>query len=98
MMLRVVFAAVARDELNHAYDWYEGESPGRGALLEREMQEILSRIASSPQQFPHAGDRLRRATLRRYPYVIYFATTERTARIIAFFHTSRDPTVWQRRL
>ncbi len=35
--------------------------------------------------------------LRRFPYIVVFRELHDAVYVIAVFHTSRDPLVWQRR-
>jgi plasmid stabilization system protein ParE len=44
------------------------------------------------------ADFLRRARIRRLPYVAYFVSTDAGIRIVACMHAKRDPRIWQRRV
>jgi len=52
-----------------------------------------------PLQFRDIGKGLRRAHVRRFPYVIYFVLRDESrAAIIAVLHQRRDPGMWKKRL
>jgi plasmid stabilization system protein ParE len=57
----------------------------------------LARAAVSPKQFPLGLKDTRRAVLHHFPYVVIFRPTDQTIDVVAFFHTSRDPTIWKNR-
>jgi toxin ParE1/3/4 len=41
---------------------------------------------------------VRKAVVRRFPYCIYYREEEAGVRVLAVFHTSRDPAEWERRI
>jgi plasmid stabilization system protein ParE len=43
----------------------------------------------------HKG--MRRVTAERFPYSVYFRAETRRVVVLAVFHGSRDPAIWQRR-
>ena len=97
-MFHVVFTQAARAELLDAQHWYEGESPGLGRRFREEVGVIIERISSAPLQFPTVYQSVRRALLRRFPYMLFFMVDGDTLLVIACFHASRDPRRWQERV
>jgi plasmid stabilization system protein ParE len=93
----VVFTQAARQELIDAQDWYESKSPGLGVDLRREVDTVVQRIGAHPLQFPIVHKTVRRALVRRFPYMLFFTVEGDTALVIACFHASRNPRHWQRR-
>jgi len=51
-MRPVTFRRQARTEFDEAGDWYEKERPGLGMEFMAEIQVLIQRIASTPEQFP----------------------------------------------
>jgi len=88
----------ARLEAVEAQDWYEREAPGLGARFRAELDRQAERILANPLQFPVMLADIRRARLRRYPYGLYFRPLDDAIYVIACFHSSRDPAIWQSRL
>ncbi len=43
------------------------------------------------------GD-VRKAVVRRFPYVVLYREDAAEVVVIAVFHTSRDPSIWQARV
>ena len=92
-MRQVVFRRQARRELDQAGDWYEKERAGLGLdfLAEIQIQSVIDRIISHPEQFPIVHRDVRKAVARRFPYCVYFRERERNIVVLAVFHGSRNP-------
>jgi plasmid stabilization system protein ParE len=90
--------AAAEADLAEAIGWYEDQTPGLGARLLDEVNGLTRRIADNPRQFPMVYGDARKASLRGFPYVLIFRLRGDEARLLAFFHTSRDPSRWQARV
>ena len=97
MSRSVVFLPAARLEIITAHDWYEREAAGLGVRFREELDVQLVRIAAHPQQFPVRLDDVRSARLKRFTYSLFFRATPDQIVVIACFHASRDPMVWQDR-
>ena len=94
----VIFTPRARAELIDAQNWYENESPGLGRRFRAAADAVVQRISDAPRQFPVIYKNVRRALLRRFPYALMFVLeADETPTVIACFHGSRDPALWQKR-
>ena len=96
-MLRVLFTAAARADLDDALKWYEARAPEIAPQFREALRAVVARIAENPRQFPASPHQTRRALLRRFPYIVIFRVARDTAYVVAVFHTSRDPTAWRQR-
>jgi toxin ParE1/3/4 len=94
----VSFMPAARLEFIEAFDWYESRAPGLGAAFRTEAQRQVARIAERPTQFPIMLADVRRARLRRFPYSLFFRVAGDEVFVLACFHASRDPRIWQNRV
>jgi toxin ParE1/3/4 len=97
-MQTLVFMPAARLEVVEAVDWYAKEAPNLSARLLAELDYQADRISANPFRFPLMLADVRRAKLRCFPYGLFFRPLEKTTYIIACFHSSRDPIVWQKRI
>ncbi|MBL8798289.1 MAG: type II toxin-antitoxin system RelE/ParE family toxin [Planctomycetia bacterium] len=98
MTVRVVFRREARGEFDEAHDWYECQQPGRGDRFAERVEEVLARIAALPRLHQCVYLDVRRALVRDFPYLILYRVLPKQIRVIAVFHTRRDPTIWQSRI
>ena len=91
MSLPLVFRPIARLELDEAMGWYEKQKAGLGIELKEAVDQMLVRIAESPERFHPVRGEVRRALLRRFPYAIHFLPEPHAIVVLAVFHTKRDP-------
>jgi toxin ParE1/3/4 len=95
--LAVVLRPDAQADVQAARDWYEQQRPGLGRDFTDAVDEVLTRIAAFPKLYPVVLRDVRRAKLRRFPYLVYYRVLTDRAEVLAVLHGSRDPQVWQRR-
>jgi plasmid stabilization system protein ParE len=50
-----------------------------------------------PFRFPLARGEVRRARVRRFPYIVFFIPESERTIVIAVLHGRRDPQAWQTR-
>jgi len=96
-MRAVIFLLAAQIEAGEAQDWYEAEASGLGATFRAELDHAVQRLTANPLQFPVVFADIRRALLRRFPYALFFRTIDDAVFVMACFHSSRDPRIWQGR-
>jgi plasmid stabilization system protein ParE len=96
-MRPVIFRKQARTEFDAAGDWYEKERPGLGSEFMAEIQLLIQRISTTPEQFPMLYRDIRKAVAHRFPYCIYFRERNQHIVVLAVFHSARNPAVWQQR-
>ena len=92
-MRQVVFRQQARREFDQAGDWYEKERAGLGLEFLAEIQGLIDRITSNPEQFQILHRDVRKAVVRRFPYCVYFRERGRNIVVLAVFHGSRNPSM-----
>jgi toxin ParE1/3/4 len=94
----VTASSAAESDLVEAIDWYEQQSAGLGAQLLEEVAALRERLATNPFQVPVLYRDARRASLRRFPYILIFRVRDEEVRLLAVFHTSRNPRRWRSRV
>jgi len=97
MSLRVRLLPEAKDEFDAAADWYEDQRSGLGIDFVAKVREVLDRIAANPRLHGTVYRNVRKAIVRRFPYVVLYREEIDEVIVIAVFHSSRDPSHWQRR-
>jgi plasmid stabilization system protein ParE len=93
----------ARDELRAAIRYAEADHPGRGVRLEAAVNHVLLRLGRFPRSAPRWPQlqgpfEIRRALVKRHPYLVVYALLPAQLVIIAVAHTSRRPGYWRQRL
>jgi plasmid stabilization system protein ParE len=94
----VQFLPAARLEFIDAYKWYAARSSRAALDFIAEVERQQLRIADNPEGFSIVLADVRRVRLRSFPYNLYFRETDGVCFVLACFHGSRDPKVWQERL
>jgi toxin ParE1/3/4 len=84
----------ARLQIAEATDWYDNQSPGRGDDFLRSLQDTIESICRNPYQYQVLRGELRRALLRRFPYLIIYAVSGDEVTVLRCVHTHRDPRRW----
>ena len=97
MSLPLDFHPAVRDELDDAHDWYEQRQPGLGGDFLDEVQRVLAEITANPVRYGFADSDIREGLLNRFPHAVYYRVLADRIRVLAVFHTARDPSRWQSR-
>jgi len=87
----LVLRRVAEREFDDSIAWYEAEREGLGLKFRATIEEYFQRIADNPEWFPEVRGEVRRAVVRRFPFVIHFLIEQERIVILSVFHTSREP-------
>lgn len=98
MKLRVIIIAPARLEIAEAVRRYEEQRPSYGVRFWLEFKTLAKRLKAFPELYPTFGKRgVRKAPLRRFPYLVYYRFTGEEIRILGVLHGAMDPTTAQDR-
>jgi toxin ParE1/3/4 len=96
--LPVVLRAEAEREFDEAFDVYDAQGVGLASQFAAEIQRVFDRVAASPLIHPIVFADIRKAVVRRFRYCVYYRAHAERIEVIAVFHTSRDPSIWQGRV
>ncbi len=98
MSLPIILRAEAEAEFDEAFDFYDGRQVGLGTEFVAEVQKAFDRLAANPRMHQEVFADIRKAVVRRFPYCVFYRPHADRVEVIAVFHTSRDPSVWQGRV
>lgn len=98
MSLKIRFLLEARAEFDAATDWYEEKQAGLGVDFVSQLHHTLARISTQPRLYPIVYENIRKAVLKRFPYVILYREEAGAVTVIAIFHSTRNPNVWKLRV
>jgi len=97
-------ANAAMEDADSAATWYDSRRPKLGKKFLDELERIFRRIQESPFSFPQVeypenlDHHVRRALLRKFPYIVVFVIQAELITVVAVEHTSRKPGRWLHRL
>jgi len=98
MSLPIRLLPEARAEFIAASDWYEQRHTGLGAAFVARVREVLQQMAAHPRRYPWVYQDIRKAVVQQFPYIVLYREEAEEILVIAVFHTSRNPSVWQGRV
>lgn len=98
MSWAVVLRPEVHADLLEAQDWYEKKEPGLVLDLMRAVEEMLKRIGEMPEIYAVVKSEVRKAKLRRFPYLMYYRLLSDRVEVIAILHVRRDSSVWEERV
>jgi toxin ParE1/3/4 len=94
---RVVLRRAAQAELREARDWYESRHTGLGVEFVGCVDAAITDIGEHPERHPTVHGDVRRRLVRRFPYGVFYLVASDRVVVLAVFHSSRDPILWQSR-
>jgi plasmid stabilization system protein ParE len=95
--LPLEFHPAVRDEVDKSHEWYERRRCGLGGEFLAEVQDVLAKIKANSARYGFATADIREGLLARFPFAIYYRVLSDRIRVLAVYHTSRDPAGWQSR-
>jgi hypothetical protein len=101
--MKLDMLAEARAEAVEAAEWYHYQRDGLGDEFLEALSATFEQIEGSPRSFArletYNGPRMiRRALLRRFPYMVIFEERGESVLAIAVAHVRRHPGYWTKRL
>jgi plasmid stabilization system protein ParE len=96
--VKLVIRPEAEQDLANASNWHSRHGVRLKQRFVARIEATLDRIRLKPEQFPYAKGPLRRASVREFPYSIYYRVEESEIIIFAVLHHSRDLAVLGGRL
>lgn len=98
MNLPVVLRDEAQSEFDSAFDYYESQRAGLGVAFVARVQQVFDRISANPLMHSVVLGDIRKAVVPRFPFCVFYRPHADRVEIIAVFHSSRDPAIWQGRV
>ena len=97
MTYTVVVRPLAERDILEAKTWYDLRRPGLGGEFLDAFAELQSLLEQTPTIYPVVHRGVRRAVLRRFPYLVYFVVRGQKVFVVACLHGARDPRLARRR-
>jgi toxin ParE1/3/4 len=96
MSYLIIFEIQAKAELDEAVLYYNSQLPHLGIRFMTELDDLLESICSFPTMFQrvHSKSTIRKAIMKTFPFIIFYAIDHRTIKILSVFHCSRNPNAW----
>ncbi len=92
--MRIVYSALARQELEDAARYYELEHEGLGQRFRQEVKKAARRITRYPQAWSLERGEVRKCLLHKFPYKLLYSIERDHILVIAVAHQHRRPDYW----
>jgi len=91
---------MARREISDAFLHYKNsDDPALAQDFQRKLRGAFQELRQHPQRYSRwRGTYVRKYTLKRFPYLIFYIDYPDHIRILAIAHTSRRPGYWRARI
>jgi len=86
-----VLRRIAEREFEDSIAWDENQCAGLGLEFRAAIEGCFQQIADHPEWFIQIRGEVRRAVVRRFPFVIHFLVEPERIVVLSVFHTSRNP-------
>ena len=87
----------AEQEYLTVISWYGRRSLTAGIRFENTFQQALEKIKESPLRWPVYFDDIRKYTLYRFPFTLFYRHDGEEILILALAHSRRKPNYWAKR-
>lgn len=93
----LIVRRAAEADIHDAHLYYESCRQGLGQEFMLSLEAAIASISRNPGQYRTVYKNVRRITLQRFPYSIFFIDMQSEVIVLAVMHARRDPARWQRR-
>ncbi len=87
----------AEEDFDNAFNYYLYENERVANNFYHKTNESFITLSKDPFAYQKIYKNIHRFVMKKFPFVIYFRINGFSIRIIAIFHTSRNPQIWEDR-
>ena len=87
----------AEIDFDKSYEYYFEDNPKVADTFFKKINISLEDIKQDPFTFPIVYKEVRKYLVHKFPFIIYYQIVNSTIKVIAIFHTSRNPEIWNER-
>lgn len=88
----------AEVDFDSSYEYYFEESPTVADAFFQKLNFAFNIIKQNPYSFSIIHKNIRKYVIKKFPFVIYYTVNDPIIKVIAIFHTSRHPEIWNDRI
>jgi plasmid stabilization system protein ParE len=78
-------------DVAEAQVWYEAQRIGLGGEFHSEVSQVIDRLEETPLIYQIVHRDVRRAVIRRFPYLIWYRVLGELVTVLACTHAKQDP-------
>ena len=96
--MNLIFDPLAAKEFEEAFDYYEAQEIGLGERFRIEIWSAINIIECYPESGEEVRPKIRKISIRRFPYKLIYSLRDNVIYIIAVAHGYRQPDYWINRI
>lgn len=94
----LIVRVAAEADITAARLWYEQQRDGLGVEFLDAVEAVLDRLEAVPEMHQVIWQNVRRAKLKRFPYLVYYRVLADRTEVLAVMHGRRHPSAWKSRV
>ena len=98
MAYKIIYTPIALFEVDETADWYEKELSGLGKRFLLDISSTIEILKRNPFTFSILYNDIRRAGLKKFPFIILYIINDLDINIIGVINTKRSKRYIRRRL
>ena len=96
MVCEIIFRPAVKAEIEEAAKWYEDHRKELAQSSLEDLQAVLKAITSNPAIFQYVYSDVRKGSMKKFPYNIFYRHTDDKIIIYMVLHQKRNPKVWKK--
>jgi len=87
----------AIEDFDNSYNFYYEDSFKVAETFFKQIDICFDAIKQNPTSFPIVHKDVRKYVVKKFPFLIYYRIANSVVQVIAIFHSSRNPEIWNER-
>jgi len=87
----------AEKDFEESYNYYLDQNEKVADKFYNEVNKSLDAISTNPDIYVLFFKDIKKYVLKKFPFIIYYQFKDLVVKVIAIFHTSRNPEIWKKR-
>lgn len=87
----------AEEDFDKSYEYYADKSEKVADNFYKQVDSSLNKISKNPLAYQEEHKSVRKYVMKKFPYIIYYQIKQVVVKVIAIFHSSRNPEIWKER-
>lgn len=98
MVYKIIYTPLALIDTDEAAGWYDHEMPGLGKRFLLDLEATINIINNNPFTFSLLDTNIRRAGLKKFPFVVLYFIDGTEVHVLAVVSTKRSKRYIKRRI
>jgi len=96
--MKLCYTSKARSDVECAFAWYEKQRRGLGSEFLTCIEATLMNVQAYPEMYEYIYADFRRASIRRFPFSVFYTIEKEIIIVHAVFDNRQDPEKMERRI